>query len=163
MPAIDDLLRLRRCLDGRLSIGRPAITADEFDTRMIIEPFLYGFGITAGQEIDDVASLKVHDDRAVPLAFELGPVVDPNESGRRRGFVLKPIDPAQQRVWEGGHGEQTGEAGAGFTSQSQPNCTVGLLESVGRSYERTAEQTPQRARRRCGVRIGAPGKKNVAP
>src|SRR5260370_32300656 len=34
MPSIDDLLCLRRCLDGRLSICRPAITTDEFDTGM---------------------------------------------------------------------------------------------------------------------------------
>ena len=139
MPAIDDLLCLGCCIDGRLGVGRPAVPADEFDARMIVEPLLDGFGIAVGQEIDHVAPLKIHDDGAVPLAFEPGPVVDPNEAGRRRGVVLEPLDASEQRVWAGGHGEENGQAGAGFASESKPNRSVGLAEAVGCTSIRPSE------------------------
>ena len=92
MPAINNLLCLGRCSNGRLGVGRPAVSADEFDARMIVEPLLNGFGIAVGQEINHVAALKIHDDGAVSLAFEPGPIIDPDEAGRWRGVVLEPLD-----------------------------------------------------------------------
>jgi hypothetical protein len=69
MPAINNLLRMRRYLRDRLSVRRPAVTANEFDTWMIVEPLLRCFGIADRQEIDDLAALKIHDDDAVALAL----------------------------------------------------------------------------------------------
>jgi hypothetical protein len=130
MPAIDNLLCLGCCIGGRLGVGRPTVPADEFNARMIVEPLLDGFGIAVGQEIDHVAPLKIHDNSAVPLAFEPGPVIDPNEAGRWRGVILEPLDASEQRVWAGGHGEQNGQAGAGFATKSESNRSVGLVETV---------------------------------
>src|SRR5260370_8497833 len=114
-----------------MSIGRTAITSDELDTGMIVEPLLDGFGIAVGQEIDHVAPLKVHGGGCVTAAFERGRGIDPNEAERRRGFTLEPLDAPEQRVWAGGDRQEIGEAGAGFASESKPDRTVGLAEAVG--------------------------------
>jgi len=132
MPVINDLSGFGRGFCGCLSVRRRTVPADDFDTRMIVEPLLYGFGIAVRQEINDIAPLQIHDNRSVPLPSDPGPVIDPNKTGRRRRFLVEPPDASEQRVWAGGHGEDTGEAGVGFTAESQPNRTADSAEAVSR-------------------------------
>jgi hypothetical protein len=131
MPSIENLPCARSSVDDRLSISRPAIAADEFDTGMIVEPLLYGVCITIGKKINDATSHKIHDDGSVPLALEPGPVVDPNDP-RLRGFACELLDTSKERVWARRHCEEGAEAGSRFTTKSKSEGTVRLAKPVGR-------------------------------
>jgi hypothetical protein len=90
------------------------------------------FVFAVGHEVDDVAPLQVHDDGAVALPLAPRPVVDPHDARRRPRYVLELLDPAEQRVRAGGHGDEHGETGAGLAAQRIADGLVGPPEAVGR-------------------------------
>src|SRR5271163_3931641 len=66
----------------------------------------------------------------LPLAPR--PVIDPHDSRRRCRLVLEALDPAEQGIGAGGHGQACGEAGAGLTAQGRADVGLRLAEPVGR-------------------------------
>jgi hypothetical protein len=50
---------------------------------MSLEPLLYGLSIAVGKKIGDATSLEIYDDGAVPLTFEPGQVINPDETQQR--------------------------------------------------------------------------------
>lgn len=158
MPSIESLPCARSSVGDRLSISGPAIAADEFDTRMVVEPLPYGVRSTIGKEINDATSLEVHDDGSVPLTLEPGPVVDPNDS-RLCGFAVELLDTPKKRVWARRHCEQSAEPGSRFTTESESEGTVGLAKPFGRPGIRPSkprEALSEDAARALGIRTKEP-------
>src|SRR5262249_31062763 len=107
-------------------------------------------------EIDHIAPLKVHDNGAIALSFAPGPVVNPDESGRRRTSVLELLDATEQRVRTGRHRQVRGEPRAGLTAESIGDRLVGLAKPDGRARMRLRK--PRQAFREDAartVRLGA--------
>jgi hypothetical protein len=86
MEPVGDLFRLRSALPGSLGAKTAAISADRFHLGVSFQPVGAGDLITILEKIDDRATLKVDNDRAVSLRLPPAPVVDPNN--RRRLAVI---------------------------------------------------------------------------
>ena len=156
VPAIGNLLGFRCTFRCCLGVGRRTVPADEFNARMILEPLRDGVSITIRQEIDDVAPLQVHDDRAVALPFAPRPVVDTDEARRRRCIVLERFDTSEQRIRAGCHGETIGKTSPSFSSESKADGLVGLAKAVcgaciggGKTGKALGEDAPRTFGRRA--------------
>ena len=97
---------------------------------MVFQPRLHRLGIAVRQEIDNVAPLQIHDDRAVVVPFEPSPVVDSHEPWRRLGLPFELFDPSKQRVGAGFYEHLNGEPSPGLAAQNMANCVVGLAEAA---------------------------------
>ena len=76
MELVSDLLRLRRTLACALRIKTAAIAADEFDLRVLTEPFGCSGSCAILQHIDNLAPLQVDNNGPVSPALSPAPVVD---------------------------------------------------------------------------------------
>ncbi len=105
---------------------------------MSFKPFLDSLATAVGEEVDDIASFQVHDDGAVALPIEPGPVVDPHEPRRRDRVILELPDAPEEFIGAGRHGEPRSEAGDGLAAQGATNPLVGLPEQGGSASARVA-------------------------
>src|SRR5271157_4514937 len=85
MEAVSDLPRLRRALSRALRIQTAAVTADDFDLRMLAKPFGCSCGCAIRQHIDNLAPLQVNDNGPVSATLSPAPVVDACHSYSRLG------------------------------------------------------------------------------
>jgi hypothetical protein len=76
MESVSDLPRLRRALSCALRIKTAAIAADEFDLRVLTEPFGCSGGCAILQHIDNLAPLQIDNNGPVSPALSPTPVVD---------------------------------------------------------------------------------------
>lgn len=93
MPAVSHLDRLRGTLPGGLSVGRSAITTDDLDAGMRLEPLHQRLRVPSRQHLDDAVLLEIDQDGAVAMAFAKRPIVDAEHPWRR---LLGNRDPANQ-------------------------------------------------------------------
>src|SRR5512135_2972644 len=166
MPAIGDLLGIGRRFGSGLGIVRPAVPADQFDAGMSREPGLDRFRVTVGQQINDPATLQVHDDGPVASPLAPGPVVDTDEPRGRSRLVLELLDAPEQRIRAGRHGQADGQARAGLATQGTADRAVGLAEPRGGSCVRGGEPREtlgEDATRAVGLRAGETADGQVQP
>jgi hypothetical protein len=83
VPAIRDLKSLRCPLSGRLSVSASAITRDNFNTVMTLQPSRDGGSLAVGQQVNDGVALEVAQDGSVVLTTAPGPLVDTHRPRRR--------------------------------------------------------------------------------
>jgi hypothetical protein len=76
MESVSDLPRLGRTLARALRIQAAAIAADEFDLRVLTEPFGCSGGCAILQHIDNLAPLQVDNNGPVSPTLSPAPVVD---------------------------------------------------------------------------------------
>ena len=76
MESVSDLPRLRRALSCALRIKTAAIAADDFDLRVLTEPFGCSGGCAILQHIDNLAPLQVDNNGPVSATLSPAPVVD---------------------------------------------------------------------------------------
>jgi hypothetical protein len=141
MKAIRDLNGIRGSLPSALRVGAAAVTSNDLDAGMRLQPVGQCLGPPIGEQVDHAAALEVHQDRAILLAFALGPVVHPEHArhdGARRCALLQP---AQERIAAGAHSQSGG--------QPRPR---GSTQFVGHGFQRLGE-----AVRAPGVRLKHPG------
>ena len=79
MKAIRDLSRLRRALTRGIRIETRAITADNFDFRMPLEPVSRGSGRAIRQQLHHLTTLQIDDDRPESRALPPGPFIDAHD------------------------------------------------------------------------------------
>jgi hypothetical protein len=82
VKAVGHLDRLRRTPARSIGVGSGSIASNKFHPRMLTQPGDDRLGFSIGQELDGLAPLKVDQDRAVALTFQLGiklsrPVTEP--------------------------------------------------------------------------------------
>src|SRR5262245_21384417 len=75
MPAIGNLLRLRRGLSSAISVRAGAVAGDDLDFGMLLQPFFQWRGLSSLQQVDRPALLQVHENRAVILPLLKSPVI----------------------------------------------------------------------------------------
>jgi hypothetical protein len=76
------LPRLRRALPGRLGIKAASVSTDNFDSGMFAKPSGHRLGGTIMQHVDDLPTLKIHNDGPVPGSLQPTPVIDANHAER---------------------------------------------------------------------------------
>src|SRR5262245_59746195 len=96
MPAVGDLNGRRSALPRPLGVGAGAITADQFNAGILLEPSHQRRCFPVRKESNRGAPLEVHQNRAVTLTFMLRPVIDSDDSwsgGRWHDFgnLIWPI------------------------------------------------------------------------
>src|SRR5438874_2745944 len=65
MPAVGDLLRVRRSLLGSICKRASAIPADDLHTRMGLQPLFEGLGFSIRQQVDGNPAFQVDEDRSI--------------------------------------------------------------------------------------------------
>ena len=114
-----------RATPRTFGVAAAAITADDLNTRMRLQPSGQRVGRAVSQQVYDTTLLQIDQNRAVDSAFLPGPVIDAQHlrrGGRRERTVASQ---PQQGVSTDRHGLPRGAAGAGFTAQRQPESGVG--------------------------------------
>ena len=82
VPAICNLDRIGCALRCAFSISPGAVTADDLDTRMRLEPRGDGGGRAVREEFHRAAPLQVDEDGPVTMALLPGPVVNAQQAWR---------------------------------------------------------------------------------
>ncbi len=82
MPAIRDLLRVRRALPHRVRVGAGAVAGDELDPSVTPQPGRQRAGLAVGQKLDDPVAFQVDQNGSVVLAAPPRPVIDPEHAVR---------------------------------------------------------------------------------
>ena len=68
-------------------------------------------------------------DGAVALPLAPGPIIDPDEAGRRRRVALESLDVAKERIRADRHGQSGSESGADLAAEGTADRFVGPAES----------------------------------
>src|SRR4051794_671175 len=124
MEAVGDLDRLGRAFADAVGIGAGAVTSDDLDTRVGLEPSLQGFGLPVGQQLEGAWLFQVADDRAVMLTTAERPVIDANHPRCPGRFQVDGPDQAQQGGGAERHGEPTGQPRPLFAAECQTESPV---------------------------------------
>jgi hypothetical protein len=85
VEAISDLPCLRCAPTRGVRIKASAITADNLDFGMPLEPLRRGSSRAIGQKIDDLTTFQIHDDGPVVHAFPPSPLIDAGDT--RHGAI----------------------------------------------------------------------------
>src|SRR5215510_4595584 len=119
MPAVGDLNGRRRALPRTLGVCAGAITADQFNAGILLEPVCQRRRFAVRKQINCIVPLKIYQDRAVILSFMLCPVVDSDDlwGGRRRQWCL--ADPLNKRIWADAHPQSSGQPSPGLAARDQ--------------------------------------------
>lgn len=75
MPAVGNLLRMRRSTSRPIGIGCPTISANNLNRRMSLKPGGKGFGSSVGKQIDGQVLFQIDQDRSVALPLAPSPLV----------------------------------------------------------------------------------------
>ncbi len=76
VPTIGNLDSLRRSCCCRLGIQAGAVAADDLRSRMSPKPFRSAFRTAVRQQIDDLTTFQVAENRAISMPLAPGPVID---------------------------------------------------------------------------------------
>jgi hypothetical protein len=80
---IRDLSRLRRTLARGIRIKTRAITTDNFDFRMPLEPVSRGSGRADWQQFQHLTTLQINDDRPECRALPSSPFINAHDADQR--------------------------------------------------------------------------------
>jgi len=114
--------------DGPMVIGR-AITGDDFNAWVCLEPGCSGFGSPVGKEIDHVMALAIRKDRAEYLAFAKGEIVDSKQARRRARRRGGCMGASEQGVTTGRYGTARTLSCSSFTAKGQREVAERLIQS----------------------------------
>ena len=83
VPAVGDLDSARSAATGTISVGTGPIAGDDLDTGIALEPCLDAAGMAIRQQVDNLVTLEIADDRSIALTAAPRPVVYTDDPGRR--------------------------------------------------------------------------------
>src|SRR6266487_579976 len=95
---ISHLNCLRESLSCGISIGHPAITADDFDSRMSLHPRNHRRLLPVRQQIDQTVVFYVYQDGAIFLSFAQSKIVYSQHFRSRPFRNLECSDEPQKRI-----------------------------------------------------------------
>src|SRR5260221_11768347 len=82
MEAISDLNRVRRTSGRATDILWAAVTSNDLDTRMLLEPGFEDCGTPLGQQIDWTTLFQIEQNGAIPLAFAERKIINAQHAWR---------------------------------------------------------------------------------
>ena len=89
VPTIRNLHRLRRSCCCCLSIQAGAIATDNLRSRMSTKPFRSAFRTAVRQQIDDLSTFQVAENRAISMPLAPCPVIDTQHPGSSSGRLYQ--------------------------------------------------------------------------
>ena len=92
MPPIEDLLGLWGAKGGPTRILCGAVTAQDEDAWMRLEPRSKGIGRAVGPQVDRPMALQVYQQGAIGVPTTNGPIVHPQDGRCRREWIWKLVD-----------------------------------------------------------------------
>jgi hypothetical protein len=111
MPAVGDLHRRRRASANALGISARAVAADNSNALPVLpQPGSQCLAGAVRQQVDDTAALEVTNDGAVAVTTPPGPVIHPDDAGRRCDLAAARADQPQQGVTADRHRQPSGQA-----------------------------------------------------
>src|SRR5262249_45581035 len=131
MPAIGHLDRLWRTFSGRLRRSWGAITADDLDSRVSLEPVNQRLRFPLRAQLNDPALLEVDQDGAVVVALAEGPVINPEHSWRWLRVQRCPAHQPQQRRWPDRHAEASDQPRSRFATEGEPQQPAHFSQTAG--------------------------------
>src|SRR5262249_46163283 len=128
MEAVGDLDGLWRAFGCAFGIRASAITRNDADGGVLLEPGRECLRITVFEQRDRAVLFKVDNDGAVALAFFPGPVVNSNNF-RRRWFGKRELAYEPQKgVAAGGAVEFATQVSTGSAAQGEANLLLLLRQ-----------------------------------
>ena len=98
MKAVRNLGRSGCSVPCALGIGARAVPGNHLDPRMGLEPLRHGIGRALREEGHGLATLQIHQDRAIGMPFAQGKIVHPEHPGRGEDRPRQPAQHAQEGV-----------------------------------------------------------------
>src|SRR6266568_1060668 len=161
MPAVGDLLRVRRSLLGSICKRASAIPADDLHTRMGLQPLFEGLGFSIRQHVDGNPPFKVDEDRSIAPASAKAKIVYTQHTRCGCLALLLLTNQPQEPVRTGLYPHSINQALACFPSQSQPDEREEIRQARGSSGIGSYD-AGQTWSRRSGVDILYSGRKSAA-
>ncbi len=90
MEPVGNLRSLRCPLACRLRKKAATIPADDFNLRVLAQPFCAAFNASIREDIDDCVSFEIDNDGSVSLGFAPAPIIDADDSWRL-GSILRAL------------------------------------------------------------------------
>src|SRR5262245_51511049 len=129
MPAVCDLNGRRRALPRALGIGAGSVTADQFNTGMLLEPVCQRRRFAVRKQINCRAPLEIYQDRAVTLPFVLRPIINSDDFWGGRRWQLNLANPLNERICANVHSQGGSQSGSCLPAHGQPDQTQRLVQS----------------------------------
>src|SRR3989442_1081353 len=101
MPAVGDLLRLRRSLPGTICKRASAIPADDLHTWMGLQPLFEGLGFAVRQQIDGNSPFEIDEDRSITPPAAKAKIVHAQHTRSWHLALLLLANQPQERVRTG--------------------------------------------------------------
>ncbi len=114
-----------------IGVGTGAVRSHDLDPGMPLQPVGHGGGLAVGQQVDDLATFQIAQDRAVALTAPPGPIIDAEHA--RCAVCLRgsaTSHEAQQRVGADRQAEAPRQACAGFTAERETEVVLEVAEAV---------------------------------
>src|SRR6266496_3908240 len=133
MPAIGDLLRVRRSLLGSICKRASAIPADDLHTRMGLQPLFEGLGFSIRQHVDGNPLFKVDEDRSIAAAPAKAKIVYTQHPRRGHPTLLLLANQPQERVRIALYPHSINQALACFPAEGETDQREQIRQARGTS------------------------------
>jgi hypothetical protein len=130
MPPIEDLLGLWGAKGGPTRILCGAVTAQDEDAWMRLEPRSKGIGRAVGPQVDRPMALQVYQQGAIGAPTTHRPIIDPKDGRRWHGRIRQLADEPQQGIGAGGHMKLGAQPRPGFATKGETE----LLQGPGQAH-----------------------------
>jgi hypothetical protein len=131
VEAVCDLYGCWRALARAFGVRSAAVTADDLDAWVSVQPRRERRRLAVGQQLDGSAAFEINEDGAVALPLALGPVVDAEHRGCRALGPRRAPDARQESVCASRHAEPCGGARSGLTAEGESEQRQRLVEAAG--------------------------------
>ena len=163
MPAVSDLQGLWSTGGCGFDVALAAITRDDVDLWLLLEPGDDGLWIAARQQVHDAMPFQVDDYRAVAVSTPPGPIINPHDPRRCMRRQGTRTDDIEQRVRTQSESQHQQEAVSSFAPEGKGNrlnhvsqpveSPDGNIDQRGQSFRedrpRAGEIVAQYQRRVC--------------
>jgi hypothetical protein len=163
LKAIGNLDRIRCALASPLSVGPGTLAADHADAGVCPQPRRQALGGAVRHQVDGRMTLKIYQDRAVPLAPSQRPSVDPADARSFRGRPWRGAHQAAERRTAGRQPAPAPQMGPGAATEREPHFAQRRQEgqaaagaASGQSGNLLGEDAPRASRRGTAEAAYAP-------
>jgi hypothetical protein len=131
MPAIGYLYGTGRSTPGAVGIHAGPVPCDDLNPGMPLQPTRHAAGVPVRQKIDHPITLQINDNRAVSRSAAPRPIIDANDTRRKRRINMSSSDQPQDRIATDWHRQFAGQSRTRFTPGCQSDGQLAFSQSHG--------------------------------